>query len=158
MGPGCDWDLFSCDHEASLEPTARVDWIRQKINHHVTNTISSCVVTTISATISMHTVSQNVLFGHFLHLLPLQNIEKNLTYIQIAEIFLFTRILKWSDRELLIYTSFHAKYHPGIGPSTNIKPETLWKKLRASRCVNMSFMRLYSSINSLRGTVGTGVS
>jgi hypothetical protein len=42
----------------------------------------------------------------------------HLIYSQIAEVFVFTRDLKGSERALYLYT----KYHPGTGPSTNIKP------------------------------------
>ena len=79
----------------------------------------------------------------------------HLTYSQIVET---SSNLKGSEEELLIYTEFQHKCHPGAGASINIKPKNIQKKLRTFEDVNIPFLRLSGGLNSLGGEVEARVS
>jgi hypothetical protein len=63
----------------------------------------------------------------------------HLIYSQIAEVFVFTRDLKGSERALYLYT----KYHPGTGPQQISSQEYSGekRKLRPFRDVSIPFPR-----------------
>jgi hypothetical protein len=81
---------------------------------------------TITGTVAQYTICS------VWALLPSPNYLCNLTYAQIASIFMFTRNAKVSGRELLVCSYLQAKYHPGAGLSINTKPERFRKKRRPS--------------------------